>query len=202
MISEGQAGPRIIADGGYSELRLSRDATLIVGDGHARFREAVARGNCYLAANQSGSAVTNLNSTATGLILSNPAGSGVNLDLWEIGFAATAAPGAATTLQLAANVNPLAAATTHTSALVVRNCLLGGPTRSAAFADSSATLPASPVAILNLASPALAASEITPPTMVFDVSGKVIVGPGCTISLSALAAVTGVAHFIWEEVLA
>ena len=172
--------------------------------GHATHMDAVSRGNVWLAANQAGAALSNLSATATGFILTNPAASGKLLVLLEIGFfqTSTAAATANAGLQLAANVNPVAAAVIHTTPLVLRNALLGSGGTGVGLADSAATLPAAPAAILNLWQPSVSATATTaiPPALVFPVDGKIIVGQGCTVSLSALSALSGAAHMLWEEV--
>ena len=203
MQAEFRVGPQVNADGSLVVGRVARTGEQVVSDGHARYQEAVLRGAVFLAANQAGSAVTNLATTATGLILTNPLGSGKNLVVIEIGFiqTSTAAATANAGLQLAANVNPAAAAVVHTTPLTVRNALLGGST-GAGLVDSAATLPAAPVVILNLWQPSVSATATTgiPPVVKFDIDGKVILAPGTAISLSALSALSGAAHVLWEEV--
>jgi hypothetical protein len=199
-----QVGPVRGADGAQINIRSTRDASTAVQDAHARYQEAVLRGGVYLAANQAGAAVTNLNATATGFILSNPAGSPVSLVLLEIGIVqtSTAAASANAGVQLAANVNPVAAAVVHTTPLTVRNAILGTTATGFGLADSSSTLPAAPVAVLNLWQPSVSATATTgiPPVVVIAVDGKIVVSPGCTVSLSALGALSCASHFVWEEV--
>lgn len=180
------------------------DQSVGVSDTHARYQEAVLRGNVYLASAQAGIAVTALNATATGFILSNTAGSGVNLVLWEVGFVqtSTAATTANAAVGLAANVNIVAAAVIHTTPLTVRNALLGGPSKAQGLADSSATLPASPVLIVNLWQPSVSASATTaiPPVVIWACDGKIILTPGTAVSLTAASALSGIGHMVWEEV--
>lgn len=44
---EGQAGPKVIADGGESEIRLTRDASQAMQMSHGVYTEAALRGNLY-----------------------------------------------------------------------------------------------------------------------------------------------------------
>lgn len=204
MIYEGVVGPAIASDGTIGTARFTKDLSQRVADAHARYHEMVYRGNVWMAANQAGSAVTNLAASATGFILSNPASSGKLLVLVEIGIVQTSAAAAAANagVQLAANVNPIAAAVVHTTPLIVRNALLGSSATGVGLADSSSTLPVAPVAIMNLWQPSVSATATTaiPPVIVIPIDGKIIVGQGCAVSLSALSALSVAAHMIWEEV--
>lgn len=171
---------------------------------HARYHEAVARGNVWLAANQAGAALSNLSATCTGFALSNPASSGKYLVLLQVGLfqTSTAATTANAGVQLAANVNPVAAAVVHTTPLTVRNALLGASGTSVGLCDSAATLPAAPVAIMNLWQPSVSATATTgiPGLINVPVDGLVVLQPGTAVSLSALSALSVAAHMVWEEV--
>jgi hypothetical protein len=204
MIAEYVVGPRKGGDGSTFEGRVDQTGASVVQLAHARYQEAVLRGNVWLACAQAGIAVTNLNATATGFILSNPAGSGRYLVLLEIGLlqTSTATTTANAGIVLAANVNPVAAAVIHTTPLTVRNALLGASGTSVGLADSSATLPAAPVAIRSIWQPSVSATATTaiPPYILDKVEGAVILAPGTSVSLSALSAISVLAHMAWEEI--
>ena len=197
---QGQSGPQILQDGVNTTIRTGRTGELNSSDAHARFQEAVYRGSVFVAANQSGGAITALNATCTGLVLTNPAGSGKNLVIWEIGLGLSAAPAADSIIQLAANVNTVAAAVTQSTPLTIRNALLGTSGTPVGLAASSVTLPAAPVAIANLFQ-VTAASAITPGAMIYACDGKFILTPGSAVSLSATSAASGAGHIVWEEIL-
>jgi hypothetical protein len=98
----GIVGPSAAADGIESPLRLTRDRAQVVGDAHARFYEAVSRGNVYtlsLAATTSTIAAGNIVGAAaaasTQFALWNPQNSGKNLSLWR--FAMSPISGTPTT---------------------------------------------------------------------------------------------------------
>jgi hypothetical protein len=173
-------------------------------DAHARYMDAVLNGNVWLACNIASTAVTALNATATGLILTNPAGSNKWLVLWDIGViqTSTATTTANAGIVLAANVNPVAAAVTHTTPLSVRNCLLGASATSVGLADSSATLPAAPVRIRAIWQPSVSATAAVaiPPVVLDNIDGKIALLPGTSVSLSAESALSCIAHITWEEV--
>ena len=191
-------GQGIVASAGeYGEL--------LVSELQARYYEWVYRGLVFTAANTSAQATsTGPNSTATGLILSNPAGSGVNAVILDASIAIASLPAGAATLVWAANVNPIGAATTHTIALAPQSALLGSGKKSACFADSSATLPSAPTIVRPIGGgPAatVASSTAFPPFIRDEVAGGLIVTPGCAISIQSITtAVSIMASILWAEI--
>jgi len=197
-------GPLLGSLGAPVPFTASNDGAQRIVHAHARYQEAVYRGNVWLAANQAGAALSNLSATCTGFCLTNPAASGKLLVLLGIGLiqTSTATTTANAGIQLAANVNPVAAAVVHTTPLTVRNALLGGSGTSVGLADSAATLPAAPAAIMNLWQPSVSATATTgiPPLVYIPIDGQIILGQGTVVSLSALSAFSVAAHMIWEEI--
>lgn len=155
----------------------------------------------YVASTQAGQATsTGLSTTQTGITLTNPFGSGKTLVVLQVRGAISAAPGGASALVLAANVNPVAAAVTQTTPLTVRRANLGVSGTGVGLAASAVTLPAAPVVVRALQSP-VAASSLTPPQVSDDVNGALCIAPGCALSLSSITtAVTGVWSIVWEEI--
>lgn len=167
-----------------------------------RYAEAAYKGFLFVASLQAATAVTNLATTATGLILSNPAGSGKNL--WVVDVCvqqAVAAAAAIDSVVLAANVNPVATATVHTTPLVVRPALLGSSATASGLVDSAATLPVAPVVVRSLYAPSISATATTsvPPFVMDPIDGKLGIAPGCTLSLSATTAISVFASITWME---
>ena len=203
MTSQGQVGPRYVSDGATTDLRLDRSSAQVITDGHGRYVEAVYRGTIFTVSNTAAAALSNASTTATGLILSNPAGSGKNIFLLEVTFiqTSTAAASANAGITLAANINPVATVVTHTTPITINPGLLGGTAASIAKADSAATLPAAPTIVRAIWQPSVSATATTgiPPFIKDDIGGAIAISPGCTLSLSALGAVSGIATFTWEE---
>lgn len=202
MLVEGQIGPVLASDGTQQQMRQTRDSAIAISDAHGRYTESVSRGNVFTAANSAVQVLTLGVAAATGLVLSNPAGSGKNLFILEIQAWIAAAVTAVADVALFANVNPVAAVTTHTTPLVVRPTLLGNSNTSVGLADSSATLPAAPV----LLRPLFGWHWVTggTPTAQLgvkdEVAGAVGIAPGCAVSIQGVT----VAHSIlgsitWEE---
>jgi hypothetical protein len=190
---------------GNPNLAQGWQTELLVSELLPRYGYLAQTGLLFTAANQAGSAVTNLAATATGFILVNPLGSGKNLVLIDLLFmqTSTAAAAANAGLQLAANVAPLALSSyTLTASLTVQSGLIGSQAQSIAKALSSCTLPAAPVAIRNLWQPSVSATATTaiPPFLKDEIAGAIAVAPGCAVSLSALSALSGAASMTWAEV--
>lgn len=184
-------------------FRAAISGASVVTDAHGRYFESSMRGQLWIAANQAGVALSNLSSTCTGFCLTNPAGSGRYISLYEVGLmqTSTAAAQANAGIQLAVTVNTVAAVVVHTTPLIVRNCLIGASGTSVGLADSAATLPAAPVAVMNLWQPSVSGTATTaiPPMTIFPIDGKITLLPGTTVSLSALSALSVAAHMVWED---
>lgn len=201
MRIEGIAGPQVLTDGTISTPRLERLGGIVVSENLPRYAESVYRGNVYTAANQSGKAMpTALAAASTGWILSNPAGSGVNLVLLEMIYAFTAVPGSGSTIVLAAQTNTIITATVHTTPLVVRKALIGASGVGAGLVDDTATLGATPVVIRAVGGPA-ATGATTPPYIKDEIAGAVILVPGTSVATFSLTGIaTAVVSGTWMEV--
>lgn len=157
----------------------------------------------FTASTQAGIATsTGLSTTQTGFTLTNPIGSGTNLILLQVNVAFTTAPAAAATVVLTANVNPNAAAITQTTPLTVRSAKLGNSTQPVGLAASAVTLPAAPVVVRAIAG-VTATGSTTPPYIIDDVQGALVVTPGCAVSVNSLTtAISAVISMVWQEVTA
>jgi hypothetical protein len=199
-----QGIPTSVATGSTKPVALGNQTQLLVQDWGPRYAEMGARKVLFSGANQAGQAITHLNATATGLILINPLGSGVNLWLVEILLLQTsvAAATADAGVTLAANLTPLALSQyTLTTPLPINPTLLGGSSNSQAKLCSSATLPGAPVVVRALWQPSISATASTdvPPFIKDEVAGAIGIAPGCAVSLSANSALSALASFTWAE---
>lgn len=187
---------------GTQPLRQAYDATTVTMDGHARFQEAVLRGNVFVASNQAAQALSiALSTTQTGFTLTNPAGSGKLLVVWQASIALATAPAGVSTLVWAANVNTVAAAVTQTTPLTVRNANLGIAGVGAGLAASAVTLPAAPVVVRPVGGGPVATGSVTAPSVVDPIDGSIVLQPGTALSLSALTtAISVICSMTWEEV--
>jgi hypothetical protein len=155
----------------------------------------------YVASTQAGVATsTALSTTQTGFTLTNPLGSGKNLVVLNIDVAPTTAPAAAATIVAAANVNPVAAAVTQGTPLVVRNAKLGISDTGVGLAASAATLPAAPVVVRAIGGP-VGASSLNGEPIHDKVDGALVLTPGTALSINSLTtAISAVISMTWAEV--
>lgn len=205
MIFAGNVGVVQLQDGlGNGQARFDKQAGLCATELNPRFYEQVYRGNVFGACNQASQAVTALNATATGFILSNPAGSGKNLVLLDVAVQLTAQVAASACAILCMNSNPIAAATVHTAALTIFNAFVGQGANSVAKADSSATLPATPTVVRPLPLAALgtgtSANVNLAPGPSDELAGRFVIAPGCAMSVQGSAAIAGtITSALWVE---
>lgn len=201
MDSEAKVGPQKNADGSKNILRADRTGAQIVADGHGRYTEAVLRGNVFIAHNVAAQAVSvGLATTYTGLMLSNPHGSGKLLALLAAQFAISVAEVAIATQHLIGGVSQTGV--THTTPLAapgIQNAYLGGGAGAVGKVDSAATIP-TPGYIAALRS-GFTAGALGGPGMgqLADLGGLIIIPPGGFVGIGALTAITGFGMLVWEE---
>ena len=190
------------SDGVGKPVLIDTSGRLITVPSGGKYADAVYGGNVYCASAAAGILLTTLHATCTGFCLTNPAGSGKLLSLLEVCISTSTIGAGATTIGLAANVDPAAAAVTQTTPLTVRNCLLGSSAGNVGLAASSVTLPAAPVFIRVIVNTAHATASIEGTGLVKDdVAGAIIIGQGCAVSVSYLTtAVTALCSMTWEEI--
>ena len=207
MFAQLQVGERAAGPGTFPVARGSRDGCLVIQKGHAKFQEAVYRGNVFAVADQAGAALAGgLSDSPVNVCLFNPKGSNMLAVIWWAGIVSLVDPGvAALAVWIGANFNIAAAAVIGTAASP-RNCMIGNAKAPSITTLTTATLPAVPVAIDVLG--AINAGAITVDTHVkalgkwFD--GSLVLYPGGALSFQASAASGAAAMFgswIWEEVL-
>lgn len=158
-------------------------------------------GNCYNAANQTAATLSALSTTATGLILVNPYGSGKNLAIITITWGFSTAPGGASVVGIAMSPAQSQTAVTLTTPLTVQNSLLAGTAGSSGVgkACSAATTVGTPVWLRQLGGP-VAASQISPPYFRDDIDGELILVPGTSIQLAyTTTAAVGFGSITWIE---
>jgi len=186
-----------LGSGVLKELRLGHAAETVVQDLHGRYHELVYNNNVFLAANQTPATWSAGLTTTTivGIVLENPPNSSVNLSLLQVSFVNMGT--VAGNVALCATPYSITTAT-HTTALTVRSTLIGNTTPPRATVDQGATVPVAPYTIMPLAS--ILTTSLTALSGVWaDLSGSIMVMPGCMVAICASAAVVGMASFIWEE---
>lgn len=202
MNLQGIVGPpgASIADGSPSNFRQGRLQDLIVSELHGRYYEQAFRGNVFHGCNQAAQALSvGLNTTYTGICLSNPAGAGVNLVLLKISLALTAAPAAADPIMLAVGFNA-AGVTSHTTPLSPLSTKLGSGLTPVGKLDSACTLPTAPTYAMPLMGGFTAAAFPSTGPSVPDMEGMFVLPPGSYALIAATSAASIFGGIAWEEV--
>jgi hypothetical protein len=206
VLLEGKVGPAILADGSERGIRLTRTGALAETDVHARYMEAVLRGNCYKLV-VTGAAATAFTGGAGGTPLCsiyNPVGSGKYGVLLAVGIASRVVASAAGTVGFnlwggvsAANTGT---ATTPTNLLTLQTggSVMVGSSNAATTSTTAVAL------VLPLGSfyQTATATALTYNALI-DVAGIVVCQPGNLIALGATAALTSATYdvsMVWEEV--
>lgn len=204
---QGRIGPVLAADGTFQFERLSKDSAQVIQSAHAKYFEAVSRGNCYAAMTAvTGVSIASLTVTTTGqFTLHNPIGSGKLLVIMRATMGYVSGTYGAGNLVYA--VSPGITATTPTgTAITAKNLLCGGPASAAGVALTTSTITA-PTPIRNFANLAAsaAATALGPSNVTDDVDGEIqlLPGTGVTITGTTLAGTSPLVVFSmsWEEIL-
>jgi hypothetical protein len=182
-------------------VRFDKTNALVVQDGNSRYQEATLRNQLFVASTQAGVALSLLSATATGFILTNPAGSGKILIPIELLIALASAPAGIASVYVAANVNPVAVPVVHTTPLSVRPTLLGSGATAVGLADSAATLPATPVVVRAVPGGPVATGSVNAAFMKDEIAGALGLLPGTAISVQALTtAISAIISMTWAEI--
>ena len=145
MLSQGQVGPiTSTSDGVQVALRAGRLGDQIISELHPRYYEECYRRAVFSAANQTATVTSvALATTYTGLVLSNPVGSSVNLVLIKTAAAFPVAPAAAVVVGLMLGYNA-GTNVTHTTPVTPRSNFIGVGASPVGLVDAAATLPTAP----------------------------------------------------------
>lgn len=157
-------------------------------------------GQVYHACSAGAVTLSALSTTATGLILVNPFGSGKNLAVLQINYAPTTAPAGASVVGVAMSPAVSATQVTLTTPLSIRQSLLDGTSgKSVAAACSAATTVGTPVFVRALGG-VVAASSINVGQIVDYTDGELILVPGTSLQLAYITtASVGLASISWIE---
>ena len=201
--SVGQPSTTSIQPGTTPTIRQGQLGDVIVSELHGRYYESAYRRNLFNAAVQGTGITTSagLVTGYTGLALTNPTSSTVNLVVTKVGYGVNAAPAAVMVVSLAFNTSTTAV--TQTTAITGRNNFLGGAAPQG-LAASSVTFPTAPINshILGVIG-TNAITGLNETTDVIDLEGSIVMPPGSYIAIvtsTASAATSFWGSFQWEEV--
>lgn len=197
----GRVGPQTALSSGVpSPVRLDGTGAIVGAALHGKYFESTTRGKVFCAASTAATTWSvALTATYTGLCISNPAGSAVDLVPLQVGFALSVAPVAIASIHLIGGYTA-AGVVTHTTALATQSTRLDGIVSPAiAKADAAATIVV-PLYLMPLVGGFTAGALFgTSPTVV-DLNGAFVIPPGGWMGIGALTAVIGFGSFVWEEV--
>ena len=198
----GPQGPSS-AGSGIQNLRGGASGEVVVQELHGRYYETAARKAIFAGANTAGVTTSaGFATTCTGLILTNPTGSTVNLVLNKVSYAALVAQTAALIFGLQTGVNP-AAQVTQTTPIVPAGNFVGQPQGQGLLA-SAATLSVAPTRLILLDSLLTGAITTLPQGgKMIDMEGSLVIPPGgfvATYTSAASVASSLAFGFQWEEV--
>jgi len=185
-------------------LRSGRLAELIMQELHGRYYETAYNKALFATANQAAVATSAAFATTyTGLCLSNPIGSTVNLVLNKVGIAQILAQTTTLALGLMTGFNN-GTNVTHTTPLTPSNNFVNGPSGQG-LVDAAATLPTAPVLrdIFGEIGTAAVSAYGVQPFQLIDLEGSVILPPGgyaCVYTNIASVAASLLLSMQWEEV--
>ena len=208
MLIQNQVGPiastSSIASGTQVTNRAGNMGEGIISELHGRYYEACYRRSIFSAANTAAVATVAQGTLAnTGLTLSNPVGSTVNLVLLKCSYVNSVAVPTAGYLALETGFNA-GTNVTHTVAATIANQFIGVGASGTGLADTSATHPTAAVHRLGLAH--LGTLAVTGygvlPYNVVDLEGSIILPHGAYCAFYTFATNTAAwfFSFTWEEV--
>lgn len=177
-----------------AQLRTGKMGELYVGAAHSPLFEAVSRGRCRMACNQSAITFgTALTGTAVTFTLGNPTGSGYVLSILHCGVTMITSTTAGSLVYAAGAIHSAVG-----TPLTVQNAYFGGGGPGVGLASAACTLPAAPVAVRTLASGFTTNANAS----IHDhVNGGIVIYPGYAITIQGITIVgTGLIDMLWEEV--
>jgi hypothetical protein len=201
MDANGLVGVQTANDGAKPIIRLGRQAEQVMQMLHGDYYESTFRNRVFSGGNAAGVTTSvGAATTHTGLCLTNPAGSGVNLVLNYVGVGELVAPAAAAIIGIATGFS--ATAVTQTTPITPQSNFVGN-TQGAGLLSSAVTLPVAPTLRQVLgAMGTVAATSIGLVVPQVELKGAIIIPPGgyaCTFTSTA-SGTSGMAFsFTWEE---
>ena len=179
--------------------RVGKQLGQVVQQLHGRHWELASRAQMFFACSQAATTTTiALATTYTGICLSNPAASGVNLELLGVGVALSVAPAAIATISLGGGY-AAAGVVTHTTPLTVFNNKLDSALTGSGLADAAATLVGTPRDIMPLIGGFTAAALYSGSGGYFDIGGAICIPPGGYAFVETLTVVVGWFGMWWAE---
>ncbi len=202
MLNQISAGVQNNGDNVLVTARGGRQGEQLVSYLHGRYYEQTYRGNRFSASIQAVATTTaGLATTYTGLVVSNPISSPVNLVLNKASIMQSVIQSVQVEAYAIACGFNAATNVTHTTPLTVRSKLIGSGLTGYGLADISATLPTAPFYDTFVTNTGTATADSS--VGVIDLDGEIVLKPGgyALWVTPAQASVAGLwFSFSWEEV--
>jgi len=202
---QGNVSPQKLSDGtNNATLRLDRSGALANVEAQGRYREATYQKQMYSGSITGQVTTAGLATTYTGLCLTNPVGSPVNLSVNKVAFAFIVAFAAGSTIALMTGFNASTAVTQGTP-VTVRNQFFTGGTSGSGLLAAGATLPTAPTLNIILGAGltgAITTSTVVTPAVV-DLEGGLEIPPGGYVAFytsTVSGAAGGAFSFQWQEI--
>lgn len=185
--------------GAYSPVQLSIEKHVLINAGCAPHEQNALDQEIFYAANQTATTWSvALNTTHTGLVVSNPLTSNKNLVILKASFAFSAAPAAISHIGLFGGYSGTGIIV-HTTPLTPTCTFIGRP-GGYGLADAAATLVGTPTWLMPIMGGFTAATLPATSPSVIDIDGAIIVPPGAYVGIGALTASVGFAGIWWKEI--
>jgi hypothetical protein len=204
VVGAGNSASTNMPDGLPVAPRVGGQGEMITAPLHGRMYEAARRGKLFYGSNGATPSVTTvaLATTYTGLCLYNPANSGKNLLLEQVGYSFLVAFPAAATIGLLAGYAAAGIVTASAAASPGAACNLGGAV-GVGRAALSATLVGTPYLYQVFGEGLTGAITTTPQGMhIVDMQGHPIIPPGGYVAIytsTVSGAASLAASFLWQE---
>lgn len=204
MLIQSSTGPITgNASGATPNLRSGNQGDILVSELHGPYYEQTFRQKSFRAATAALVTTTvGLATTYTGLVVSNPIGSGVNLEILTASFMQSVLQ--STQVEAYAIFTGFNATTqvTHTTPVSPTSNFVGSGATPAGLADVSATLPTAPLYALFVSNTPSATTNAA--GQVIDLKGSIVLAPGgyigWTTPTQASVATSLWFSFSWNEV--
>ena len=164
------------------------------------FYDRARAGDVYHSSNIVATVTTGLAATHTGIVLSNPVGSGIFAVLKEFYWLPTTAAGGVGMVGLCTGPASNSTNVTHTTPCVIHNAIEAGSNNDTGLClvDESATLPDTPVSLYGVGGYATVVGHVD--TRV-PFNGTLILRPGTYVGTFFITnASTGYGSFTWAEI--
>ncbi len=179
---QSRTGPIYSADGSIPELRSGKNGELIIGQAHAKYFEAVSRGNVFIASHAVAGAAPGTAFTTTAFFsLWNPVSSGKNLVILKTSLGYVSGTLGVGNIAYGNSLNTAIPASG--TAITIVPALVGGSASSVASAGTGHTVVAPTIIrpAFNIVTAVGAGAYVD------YVDGEIIVAPGATLAIHASA---------------